>query len=154
MLLLSVSFDFSVPWRHVGGAAGARPGSQWFGTWSASRQRCFKRLVALMVAATFLPVVTAMLVCEVDCIAQALASDGQEHGEHGRTAHQMSPSNVDQADAHQGACHLAVTSLITVAISQVSAVLRLQDQWVRGAELTFASLIWPPPQLRPKAIFS
>lgn len=151
-----VFVDLAAPWRSAGGAVAARPGGRWFSAGAVSRQRGFRRLVALMVA-IFLPAVTAMLLCEVDCSVQALASGGQEHGQHDPhrpTAHATSHSSVDQPDAHEGACHLAGACWIAVTASEVSAVLRVQDQWVPGAELRFASLIWPPPQQRPKAIFS
>lgn len=147
----SVSVDFAVRWRSAGGVAAARPGNQWSSAWNALRHRRIRRLVAWMVAAIFLPAVTAMLVCEVECITQALASGGKEHAEPRFAAHQTLHSSVDQPDPQQGACHLAAALLIAVAATEASAVLRAHDQWVPDAELRFASLIWPPPQQRPKA---
>lgn len=117
-------------------------------------QVCLTRLVAALVASILLPVLTAALICQVDCVAQALAAQGQEQGEHGPARHAALHAGGDAPAQHHGACHLAATPWIAMTTAPVPAAVPTQIHWVPSGAMRFASLVWPPPQQRPKAIVS
>lgn len=114
-------------------------------------QRWLRRLVAVVVLLVFAPMVNAMLVCEVHCIAQALsagadAGAGAGHAERGEpTEHGSAPHLLDA-----GPCHLAATPILAGAPELAAPGVVNRDEWVASAADFFVSIAWPPPRPPPK----
>ena len=109
----------------------------------------------MVLVLVFIPAVSAMVICEVDCIAQALAK-GQGQGTadgHAVGTDSHGPGSHDHLkDA--GPCHLAATPFFAVSNVSTTAIGPLEDQWQSDALAAYASVIWPPPRPRPKLIVS
>lgn len=112
--------------------------------------------MAMVMVLTFLPAVSAMLICEVDCIASVLVG-GDGHG-----AAQTDQAGADSEGNHgsqdhlkdAGPCHLAATPIIVGSGQPGAAAGLFADPWLSAAMSPFASVNWPPPRPRPKLTLS
>lgn len=108
----------------------------------------------MVLVLAFVTAVSATIICEVDCVTQALA---QGQGQHTADSH-AAGTDSHGPGAHgplkdAGACHLA-TQILAASSAATAALGLREDQWLSVALLAYASVIWPPPRPRPKLIVS
>ena len=128
--------------RRTGLARHSRPGLQ---------QRLLRRLVVALMLAAFVPVVSAMTMCQIDCVAKAMTgSQGQAHG-HG---HEPVPVALQHGSSNHLPCHFAATPIHPSASGDPAVLTIVERRWELLVVHGFASVAWPPPRPRPKAIRS
>jgi hypothetical protein len=120
------------------------------------RRAWIRRLLVAVMLCTFVPVVSAMVACQVHCAlergephkaehsaSEAWSGDRAAGGADGRLAPQAALS-------HSGPCHLAVVPA-AAGDGPRPACGPVEAAWLRGEPARYASLVWPPPEHRPRA---
>jgi hypothetical protein len=120
------------------------------------RKSWYRRAVAALVLLAFLPVVSAMVVCEAACLARALAGGSVPTGaDHARHDGHHGGGTVPGGHLHEaGPCHMAATPIFLLPAGVAVDSVPTGDQWIPEIAPRFASVAWPPPRPRPKPSFS
>ena len=125
-------------------------------SWQHLRQVSYRRAVAALVLLAFLPVVSAMVVCEAECLAWALAGGsmpvGDDHARH--DGHDGGDTVPGGHLLEAGPCHMGATPIFVRAFGVAVEPVPTGNQWLSETTPRFASVAWPPPQPRPKLSFS
>jgi hypothetical protein len=112
----------------------------------------YRRAIAALVLLAFLPVVSAMVVCEAECLARALAGGslpaGADHARH--DGHDVG-GPVPGSHLHEaGPCHMAATPIFLLSDGVAVDSVPIGNQWIAQTSPCFDSVAWPPPRPRPK----
>lgn len=111
------------------------------------------RLVGAVMLVVFVPVVSAALICDVHCIAQALTQgdDGSAPHHHGADASVGSTAGALPDHLHKaGSCHMPTAVGVGTAPRSALPVAPTGDVWLPDQGMVITSIVWPPPQPRPK----
>jgi hypothetical protein len=120
------------------------------------RKAWYRRAVAAFVLLAFLPVVSAMVVCEAECLARTLTGGGVPAGVD-QTQHDSHGGRGAAPAGHlndAGPCHMAAIPIYFLPAGGAVDPVPTGDQWMPETGPCFASVAWPPPRPRPKLTFS
>lgn len=121
-------------------------------SWHFLRKVWFRRAVAALVLLAFLPVVSAMVVCEAECLARELAGGSVPAGaDHARHDGHAGGGTVPGGHLHgAGHCHMAATPILLLAAGVAVDPVPIGNRWIAQTSPCFDSVAWPPPRPRPK----
>ncbi len=115
-----------------------------------------RRVLTFFFLAVFLTVASGQAACQVDCLAQdAVTPSGSLAAHDAGTGHPGESGDGSPAHArvryltHGGPCHLSATPALEPASSQDRLPI-FDEPWSAAPPGAYLSVIWPPPEPRPR----
>lgn len=115
------------------------------------RRASLRRILLALLLLSLAQAVTALMICDAHCIAQALSDDEGAGNSHAQgAAGDCGVHACGNDPLEPGPCHLLGTSAPGASAVAFPGLGLATDGWSPGAIRAFASIAWPPPRPRPK----
>lgn len=124
--------------------------SRWAARLQALRHLWWRRVVLAVALGVFLPVVSATMACQIDCVFSALHPADTTAGQstlHVATGHETVDAGFEHSQ-HLGPCHLGF--MTSVASDTREDLAQAPRFWHVMPSALVRSCVWPPPRHPPR----